>query len=79
MVKILRKPQLKEKLDVSGATIDRWERDGRFPRRIHLGKKSVGWLESEIDDWVRNLHLNTDDSKAALATTDGGGRAIATV
>ncbi|CZG54754.1 Predicted transcriptional regulator [Legionella pneumophila] len=25
-----------------------------FPRNIQLGKRSVGWLESEIDQWIED-------------------------
>jgi prophage regulatory protein len=26
--------------------------DGRFPKQVSLGAKSVAWLESEVDDWI---------------------------
>ena len=26
--------------------------EGRFPRRIKLGERAVGWLESEVRDWL---------------------------
>lgn len=28
---------------------------GLFPKPIKLGKRSVGWLESDIDNWIDNL------------------------
>ncbi len=36
----------------SGNHINRMEAAGRFPRRIKIGPNRVGWLESEIDDWI---------------------------
>ncbi len=30
----------------------RKERAGEFPKRVPLGDRSHGWLESEIDDWI---------------------------
>jgi prophage regulatory protein len=27
--------------------------EGRFPKRIKLGERAVGWLESEVRDWLR--------------------------
>jgi len=27
-------------------------RKGRFPRQIHLGERSVGWIKSEVLQWV---------------------------
>jgi prophage regulatory protein len=32
--------------------LDREERAGRFPQRVHLGPNSVGWVEAEIDEWL---------------------------
>jgi len=26
--------------------------EGRFPQRIRLGERAVGWLESEVRDWL---------------------------
>jgi prophage regulatory protein len=26
--------------------------EGRFPQRIKLGQRAVGWLESEVRDWL---------------------------
>jgi prophage regulatory protein len=26
----------------------------RFPQPVRLGARAVGWLESEVDDWVNN-------------------------
>ncbi len=25
---------------------------GEFPKPISIGKRAVGWIESEIDDWI---------------------------
>ncbi len=36
----------------SAATVWRWERDGKFPKRRKLGPRRVGWLESEVQDWI---------------------------
>ena len=36
-------------------TIDRWERNGKFPKRIRLGATAVAWVESEIDQWFAGL------------------------
>jgi prophage regulatory protein len=32
--------------------IYRLESEGRFPRRIKLGVRAVGWIESEIEAWI---------------------------
>jgi prophage regulatory protein len=51
--RVLRKPELYGKLALSDATIWRLEHQGKFPKRITLGGKSVGWLESEVNDWLK--------------------------
>jgi prophage regulatory protein len=25
---------------------------GRFPRPVSLGGRAVGWIESEVDEWI---------------------------
>jgi prophage regulatory protein len=52
MTKIYRKPELCSLLGVSPTTLWRWVQDKSFPAPIHLGPNSVGWLESDIDDWL---------------------------
>jgi prophage regulatory protein len=37
---------------LSETTIWRYEKDGRFPRRIKLGLKRVAWSRREVLDWI---------------------------
>lgn len=32
--------------------IDRLEADGKFPKRVPIGANRVGWVASEVEDWV---------------------------
>lgn len=52
-MKILRLPKVIDRSGLSKASIYRAEAIGRFPKRIALGANSVGWLESEIDEWIK--------------------------
>lgn len=53
---LIRFPELKKKLvNITRSTIDRWEKVGKFPKRINLGENSVAWYVSEIDDWILKL------------------------
>ena len=36
-------------VDASMVTLWRWERAGRFPKRVALSHQKVAWVESEID------------------------------
>ena len=31
------------------------EREGRFPRRVHLGERRVAWVEQEVQEHVAKL------------------------
>lgn len=41
-------------IGLSNATLWRLENSGKFPRRRQLTPGRVGWLESEVLDWVRS-------------------------
>lgn len=49
---ILRMPQVAEITGLSRTTLWRYEREGIFPTRIALGGGSVGWYQSDVDQWV---------------------------
>ncbi len=49
---ILRLPEVQTRTGLSRSSIYNYIKDGSFPKRIHIGKRSVGWLHSEIDSWV---------------------------
>jgi len=53
MTRILSKKELRALVLYSPAHIDRLEKAGLFPRRIKLGPCRVGWLESEIEEWLQ--------------------------
>lgn len=49
--RLIRKPELFNRIGLSDATIWRLEKAGSFPKRVQLGGNSVGWFESEVDAW----------------------------
>lgn len=51
-IRILSKKDLRQLVLYSPAHIDRLEKAGRFPRRVQLGPCRVGWVESEVLDWL---------------------------
>jgi len=51
--RIVRKKELPKFTGLQRTTIDDLIRVGNFPKPIPLGKRSVGWLESELLDWQR--------------------------
>ena len=52
--RVLRIKELTELLQVTRQCIWVWEREGKFPRRFKIakGSKAVGWLESDIREWL---------------------------
>lgn len=52
MHNILRLPAVKSRTGLSRSTIYLRITKGTFPTPISLGDRAVGWLESEINDWI---------------------------
>ena len=52
VMKILSKRQLKELVLYSPQHVARLEKAGAFPLRVSLGPNRVGWVESEVLDWL---------------------------
>ena len=50
--RILRMPQVRDRVPWSPATIYRKMADGTFPKGVKLGPNSRGWTESSIDRWI---------------------------
>lgn len=42
-------------IKLSNSTLLRHEAQGRFPRRIRLGERSVAWIADEINAHIANL------------------------
>lgn len=50
---IIRRRTVRQRVGLSDVTMWRWERDGKFPKRVALSDSgAVGWFEDEIDAWV---------------------------
>ena len=53
-IAILRLPQVKLKVGLSRSSIYSAVAERRFPQPVRVGARAVGWLESEVDDWLNN-------------------------
>ena len=49
---ILRRKQVEARTGLSRSTIYLRIQEGTFPKPLNLGARSVGLVESEIDDWL---------------------------
>ena len=52
-VRFLRLPEVLARTGLSRSTIYVRLGQGRFPRPVSLGARAVGWIESEVDEWIR--------------------------
>jgi len=51
-MKILKEEEVVEIVGLSRVSIWRMERSGKFPKRLQLGARKVGWLENEIQGFI---------------------------
>lgn len=57
--RILRRKQVEDKTGLARSTIYKRIADGKFPKQINLGgARAIGWLESDIDDWINQQQMN---------------------
>ena len=54
-MKVLKLQDVVSRTSMSRSAIHRREKAGTFPSRREIGPGSVGWLESEIDEFIRAL------------------------
>ena len=51
-MRMLSRDEVVEMTGISSATIWRMERRGDFPSRRQLTEGRVGWLDSEVEEWL---------------------------
>ena len=51
--RFLRLPEVMARTGLSRSTIYVRLDEGRFPPPVSLGARAVGWIESEVDEWMR--------------------------
>lgn len=68
----MRVMRLKEVMDTTGlsrSTVYKYIADGVFPKPVTLGERCVGWVESEVYDWLLARIEERDTAVAATAKT----------
>lgn len=51
---IIRRKQVEARTGLSRSTIYMKMASGTFPKPVSLGPRAVGWVESEVTDWLNN-------------------------
>lgn len=66
---VLRLPSVKTRTGLSRSTIYRRIAEGTFPKGIHLGSsRTIGWLESDIEQWIETQILCSQTPKESIST-----------
>lgn len=52
--RVISAKELTRRVPYSAVQIWRLEKAGAFPRRIKLGPNRVGWVEEEVEAWLRD-------------------------
>jgi len=61
---ILRLPTVKSRTGLSRSSIYLRVSQGMFPKQVSLGGRAVGWLESEVEDWLSQQVQNSRKLKS---------------
>jgi len=64
-IKYLRISKVIERTGLSRSTIYYWIKRGEFPAPVHLGQRTVAWLESEVNLWMEQRLEARDEQSAA--------------
>ena len=59
-MKVLRLAEVQDKTGLARSTIYKYIDAGTFPRPISLGGRSVGWIDSEIHEWLKEKQIERD-------------------
>ena len=50
--RLIRLKEVMNRVGLGRSTIYRWMDEGKFPRPVRLGPRSVAWYEKDIEGWI---------------------------
>lgn len=62
--RIITKKELRLIVPYTPQYILRLEKQGKFPRRIQIGARRVGWLLSDVEAWLQSRMVETHQPTA---------------
>ncbi len=71
--RVLRYPEVVARTGLSRTSIWRREHEGNFPPRRDLGPNAVGWLQSEVEDWIAGRAVRRAQPRAVRSKAEGTG------
>ena len=63
----LRRKLVQTRTGLSRSTIYQYIKDGMFPKPVPLGPRAVGWLESDVSEWIAGRVKIARDGSRRLA------------
>ncbi|MCY1365287.1 Prophage CP4-57 regulatory protein (AlpA) [compost metagenome] len=72
--------RLKEVIDSTGlarSTIYKYIKEGTFPKPVLLGDRCVGWVDSEVHDWILARIAERDLAEEGAAVRSTGHLSVA--
>ena len=64
-IRIVRLPAVQARTGLGRSTIYVRLAEGSFPRPVQLGARAVGWIEEEVDEWIRKqIALSRGESES---------------
>jgi prophage regulatory protein len=52
-IRLLRLPEVMNRVGLSRSTVDLYVKRGEFPAPVKLGSRSVAWNSEDIDAWIQ--------------------------
>ena len=74
MDRILRLPEVKRSTGLARSTIYFRIAQGTFPKPVSLGARAVGWLETEVQQWLQRRIEASRDASSGVGATLGAPR-----
>ena len=63
---LLRRKDVQFRTGLARSTMYLYIQQGAFPKPVPLGRRAVGWLESEVSDWItERVRMARDPQRAA--------------
>ena len=63
LIQILNVKDVTSRTKLSRVTIWRLENEGKFPQRIRISTKRIGWLEDEVTKWIEKRPRVVSENK----------------
>ena len=58
--RIVRRQEVERQTGLSRSSIYAYMKDDKFPKQLKLGRRAVGWRQSEIDAWLESRETADD-------------------